>query len=183
MKKVLFSLCIVGSGLLLSGVALAQVATPAVTALKQAAINRCSTIENNINKRLVNFQNQKTIHIAQYEKARVRIAALATKLEGEGVDVSQLKVDLVTMNDNIQKFGADYATYISDLTDTKAYTCGRSEGEFKAKLAIARSQLKVVHDDSVAIHTYWAQTIKPEFEALKQDTTTTPSTSTVEGSN
>jgi hypothetical protein len=183
MKKMFYSLVVVGCGLLLSGMAFAQVATPAVTVLKQAAINRCSTIEANVDKRLTNFESQKATHIAQYEKARVRIAALVTKLEGEGVDVSQLKVDLVTMNDDIQKFGTDYATYIADLTDTKAYVCGHSEGEFRAKLAIARAQLKVVHDDSVAVHTYWAQTIKPEFEVLKQDTTTTPNTSTVEGSN
>ena len=181
MKKYTFVASTVGLGMLFAGVAFAQASIPAVTALKQAAINRCSVIENNVEKRLINFTNQKTKHIAQYEKARVRVVALVTKLEGEGYDVAQVKIDLVTFNDMIKKFGDDYAVYISDLTATKTYTCGRSEGEFKTELAIARAQLKVVHDDSVAVHTYWAQTIKPELDALKAPAPAI--TDTVEGSN
>lgn len=181
MKKYLFSFTLLVCGLLFSSIAIGQVAGTNVS-LKQPAINRCSIIEGNVDKRISNFEKQKTKHIAQYQKAQAKVAVLVTKLEGEGYDASQLKIDLVTFDNNIKKFSNDYATYIVDLKETKTYTCGRSEGEFKAKLAIARAQLKVVHDDSVAIHTYWAQTIKPEIEALKQ-TVVVPDTSTVEGSN
>ncbi len=169
MKKKLIKISVFAAGMLLTGVVFAQTATtkPVKEAVIAAKIAKCDVIEKNVEKRTTNFAKQKEKHIAQYEKARARIVSLITKLEAAGSDVSKLKVDLVTFDDLIKKFASDYAIYIADLGETKTFTCGRSEGEFKAKLGIARAQLKVVHDDSVAIRTFWAKTIKPEVERIK----------------
>ncbi|GEM_PF-1196084 len=182
MRKVTLRFLLAGTGILLASATFAQVAvTPATTTTTlNKAISLCNVIENNIDKRLANFTDKKTLYVAKYELARTRTEALVTKLENAGYDVSQVKIDLVTFNDRIKKFGDDYTVYISDLQDTKTYTCGHSEGEFRAKLAIARTQLKVVHDDAVFVKTYWTQTVKPELTAFK---TAVPSSSTVGGNN
>lgn len=175
MKKIVISLSVIAVGILLSGVVFAQTAT--TLEQKKQSINRCDIIGKNVDKRISNFDKSKAKHVEQYQKMYNRITALVTKLEGEGYDVAQLKIDLIQLDTLIKKFSSDYAVYIAGLRDTKEFTCGRSEGEFKAKLGIARAQLKVVHDDSVAIRTFWAKTIKPEIEALKTQVKTT----TVEG--
>jgi len=144
-------------------------------------IANCQVITTNVDKRITNFENQKTKHVAQYKKTQNKVVALVDKLEDEGYDVAELRVSLVTYEQLTNKFGTDYDTYITDLRGTKEYTCGRSSGEFKAKLAIAREQLKLVHDDAVAIRNYWAQTLKPAIVALKAPVVTTTPDSTVEG--
>jgi len=160
-KQTIYSLAVV-AGVMFCGVALAQTATP-----KANSVAHCAVIAANVDKRITNFENQKEKHVAQYKKTQAKVTDLVTRLETKGYDVTQLKVDLVIYNEKIVKFGNDYTAYIADLTATKDYTCGRSEGEFKAELAITRTQLKLVHDDSVAIKTYWSQTLKPEILTLK----------------
>lgn len=178
-------------GLLVSGVAFAQSTpvrekadkTAVVTELKKLkAVAYCEMIEGNVDKRTQNFEKQKTKHVSQYQKTQKRVTTLVDKIEAEGKDVTTLRVNLVTFDQLIKKFASDYDIYISELQGTKSFTCGKSEGEFRAKLGIARAQLKVVHDDSVAIRTYWSQTLKPEINALKT-VVETPETTTTEGGN
>lgn len=175
MKKSTFVFAAATVGLLLTGVVSAQRST--VMEQKGQKINRCTVIQGNVDKRLKNFEAKRLKHDEQYQKMYDHVSLLITKMENEGYDVSQPKVDLVQLKSLIAKYNADYNLYLGDLRDTKDFTCGRSEGEFKAKLGIARTQLKVVHDDAVAVRTFWAKTIKPELVALKPDT----NTDTVEG--
>jgi hypothetical protein len=175
MKKLAIACSVAACGLLFAGVTFANVGT----SIKNAkAVDKCETIVTNVNKRITNFENNKVRHINQYKSTQAKITALVDKLEAKGYDVTQLRTDLVTYNQNVAKFGTDYATYIADLQATSSYTCGKSAGEFRAKLAISRAELKVVHDDAVAIRTFWATTVKPNIEALRA---TTPVTTTVEG--
>lgn len=175
MKKSTFVFATVAASLLLTGVVSAQ--RSAAMEQKWQRVNRCNVIQGNVDKRLKNFETKRLKHNEQYEKMYDHVSDLVTKMENEGYDVSQPKIDLVQLKSLIAKYNSDYALYLGDLRDTKEFTCGRSEGEFKAKLGIARTQLKVVHDDSVAVRTFWAKTIKPELVGLKTETTT----ATVEG--
>jgi hypothetical protein len=147
---------------------------------EQKSIVACEKIGANVDKRTANFEKNKLKKVEQYSKIQKKVTTLVTKMEAEGYDTAQLRISMVTLDQKIAKFNTDYAVYINDLKGTKDYTCGKSEGEFKAKLAIARAQLAVVKADSVDIRTFWGQTIKPQIEALKLQTTTVETT-TVEG--
>jgi len=172
MKKIMAICTLSLVGVLVCGTVLAQ---STGTQLKKAkSIAYCNDISKNVDKRITNFENNKAKHVAQYEKTQKKMVALVDKLEAEGKDVTILRADLVTFEQKIADFKADYSTYVINLGETKDFTCGKSEGEFKSKLAISRGQLKVVHDDSVSIRTYWAQTIKPQIEALKTTPVVTP---------
>lgn len=183
MKKSTLAWSIALAAVLVGSATFARVATATddtATTSKLQKIANCEVITGNVDKRITNFENQKAKHVTGYKKTQAKIVALVDKMETQGYDVAQLRIDLVTYDQKITKFGTDFDTYITDLTQTKEFTCGRSSGEFKAKLAIAREQLKIVHDDAVAIRTYWSQTLKPEIEALKVISIVTPE-STVEG--
>lgn len=153
-------------------------------ARERKSIVACEKIGANVDKRTANFEKNKLKKVEQYSKIQKRVTTLVTKMEAEGYDTTQLRVSMVTLDQKIAKFNTDYAVYINDLKGTKDYTCGKSEGEFKAKLAIARAQLAIVKADSVDIRTFWGQTIKPQIEALKTQkatTTATTTTTTTEG--
>jgi len=168
MKKYIIAISV--ASLLVSGAVFAQSTT---TQAERAALavskvlDKCQTVEARINNKVTGFKQNKVQHIDSYNKTKARISALLTKLEGEGYDVDAVRADVVTYDSMIQKFATDYASFINVLGQTQQFTCGKSAGEFKAQLAAARTQLKAIHDDNVALRTYWASTLKPEILAIK----------------
>ncbi len=166
MKK---ALIILGTtGLLVASVAAAKVDTSALKVQRAAnAQVKCDFIETNVARKVTKFETNRNKHVTSYIKTKERVAALVTKLEAKGYDVTKLKADLTEYDAKIKKFSDDHVAYVAALTSTQEFACGKSEGEFKSQLAAARAVLKTVHDDSVAIRTYWAETVKPDILALK----------------
>ncbi len=166
-------------GLLLASVAVAKVDTTALRAQRAAnAQAKCDLIEANVTRKITNFEANRNKHVASYIRTKEKVAAMVTKLEAKGYDVTKLKADLIEYDAKIKKFSDDHAAYIAALTSTQEFACGKSEGEFKTQLIAARGILKAVHDDSVAIRTYWAETVKPDLLALKAQTITEKATTT-----
>lgn len=181
MKK---TLIIIGSfGLLAASLTFAGVDKVALVAAKKAANAqaKCDQVEANITRKIANFENNRDHHLTSYNKAKDRVAALVTKLEGEGYDVTKLKADLIEYGTKITKFTDDYSIYFAALQESQSFACGQSEGDFKVQLQTARTQLKVVHDDAVSIRTFWAETVKPDILALKAQKVTEKTETTTGG--
>jgi len=162
------------ASLLLAGTVFAQNAVGNQNKVKNVA--NCTAVEGNVTKRMTSFENGRAKKFEQYERMQTKVAALIVRLETDGYDVTQIQIDKVTLDQKIEKFETDYTTYLSQLGETKTYTCGKTEGEFKAKLGIARDQLAIVRADANAIRTFWTATLKPEILAASIQTIT-------EGSN
>jgi chromosome segregation ATPase len=156
-----------------------------VQAAKHAkAVAKCDIASSKIEKRVENYDHQKEKHSASYQKTRTKIEALIKKLEERKLDVAKLKEDLVTFDSKIKQFNDDYAKYIALLKETQTDSCAKSEDDFKTKLNSAREQLKVVHEDAVAIRTFYAKTIRPDVLAVKaQKAATETEADTTTGTN
>lgn len=181
MKK---TLIIIGSfGLLAASLAFAKVDKTALVAAKKAANAqvKCELVETNISRKIANFENNRDHHLASYTKTKDRMTALATKLESEGYDVAKLKADLALYDAKVTKFKDDYTLYFTALQQSQSFACGQSEGDFKTQLQVARTQLKVVHDDAVVIRTFWADVVKPDILALKAQKVTEKTEATTGG--
>ncbi len=142
---------------------------------------RCTQIENKIQVQIGRYEDGKARHLNSYSNLANRLEKLITRLEDKGYDTTQLKTDLVTLKTKIAKFSTDYLVYITRLNGTKAYACGKSEGEFKNELKSAKDLLKAVQDDSEEIRSFYQETIKPDLKALRKqnvNTNTNSSTST-----
>jgi hypothetical protein len=185
MKK---SLYIVGVVALLScGVAMAQaglgsVATQLKNDVKVAdslrVIDACNTITSKISARIGFFNDNRNKHIDNYISAKENINDLLTKLDAKGYDTTKIKSDLTQYDTLLQKLSTDYSTYVTELTATQNYACGKSEGEFRDQLVIAKTGLKAVHADDVAIHDYWVNTLKPDLQTLRNSIKSSDSSST-----
>lgn len=134
---------------------------------KRNNVANCEVVGENIQKRLVKYTKNENTHTEQYRKTYNHIVALVDKLEEEGKDVASIRLQLIELDGAIAKFNSDYKLYLDSLEGTGEFACDRSEPEFKAKLEQARKQLKLVHEDSVFIRTFWAKNIKPNIVALK----------------
>lgn len=128
---------------------------------------RCTTLTQNIDRRISRFNNNKERHMNQYNTAKQRLSQLTEKLQKQGYDVSQLQADGQTWDTKIQKFATDFTVFINKLTETKNAACGQSEGTFRTLMNQARQQVKIVHQDSVDARTYYQTVIKADIQAIR----------------
>jgi hypothetical protein len=135
---------------------------------EKIAAAKCTRVEKQVKNRISRFDNQQLNHLASYQKTKTLLEGKIKRLEEKSYEVTTLKADLVEYEKLVQDFKDDYAEYVTILKETQNYACGQSEGIFRSKLADARDQLKVVHQDAVAIRTFWAKTMRLHFLALKE---------------
>lgn len=128
---------------------------------------RCTTLTQNIDRRINRFNNNKERHINQYNTAKQRLSQLITKLQQKGYDVLQLQADSKIWDGKVQKFASDYVVFINKLNETKNVTCGQSDGALRSYLKQARQQIVVVHQDSIDARTYYQTVIRADIQALR----------------
>lgn len=197
-KKVILASAFLG--LFFAGFAFAVPATEVTQskeALKQkiaerkaaAKLKQCEVVDAKLSGKVEKFQTNNERRIKSFNKTADKLERFISKMEDKGYVVETLKADIVTYKDLIEKYKVDYAVYIALLRDTKQFTCTKTESEFKAKLEAARDQLKIVHQDSVEIRTFYAKTFRPHLLELKKQEKTIESenenddTETEEGTN
>lgn len=148
-------------------VAVNTAAGAGVASAVKGVLARCPIVESKIQVKAVNFDNNKIRHLEAYAKVKERVLVLIGKLEAKGIDVTNLKADLVVFDQKVTKFSDDYVIYIGKLKESQVYVCGKSEGQFLAKLKEVKVALAQVHQDAVNIRTYYAQVLKPEINRIK----------------
>ena len=128
---------------------------------------KCNRVQARIENRNGFFKGTYEKHTAVYVNLVDRINKFITRADAAKLDTTKIKADLATLQDKIEKFKDDYAAYKAKFDETKNYTCGHSEGDFKAALLDARELLKTVHADAADIRKYVRETILPDIKNLK----------------
>ncbi len=130
-----------------------------------------------------------------YKNLLSRLNDLSEKLKTKGMDTTSLNADIATLKTKIDTFNTDLTAYKQAVSDLAGMDCATDPEGFKASLETARTALKKVNDDAVAVRTYLTATIKPllqtirgtleKAEATAKESTTTPTTNstTTSGSN
>lgn len=129
---------------------------------------KCEMIESRVSEKITRFNNNKDGHIVRYNKLKDNLTRIINKLSEKGLDVTELKADLQTLDTKIKKFSTDYQAYITKLGQTKGFACGNSEGNFKSKLEESRSALKLVLEDAKDIQKFYKDEIKPDIQKLRE---------------
>jgi hypothetical protein len=177
LKKVTLALSVAVVGLFVAGVVFAQSTNGNTspgntgdTSQKIGQMNGCENVENNLQKRVQTFEANRNRSVDQFEKIRLRLSNLVDTLEDEGYDVVTLRADLVTFEGMVYEYKQNHESYMYALGESRTYACSRTEGEFKAKLTTTRTRLKAVHENGVALKTFWAKTLREDLQALKVTT-------------
>ncbi|MEK7595210.1 MAG: hypothetical protein AAB443_01260 [Patescibacteria group bacterium] len=135
---------------------------------EQFVENKCDVATKRIDTKINAFDQNKARHIERYNLLKDKIKNFIDRAKAKGLNTSKLEADLATLDEKIKKFATDYANYIKELRDTKAFACGNSEGQFKQALSEAREAMKKVHEDAKDIRHFYTQTIKEDLKALRQ---------------
>jgi hypothetical protein len=128
---------------------------------------KCARVQARIQNRNEFFAGTKEKHTSVYTNLVSRINKFIARADEQELDTSTIKGHLAELQNKIEKFKDDYAAYAAKLGETKNYTCGHSEGEFKGVLLESKTLLKQVHTDAAEIRNYVRETILADLRALK----------------
>ena len=129
--------------------------------------NRCEIISNRIDARIQLFEQNREFHENIYDALVEKTQRLVNWVKEKDLDTSKLEADLKVLNDKITDAWEDYSLFISLLRESKDFTCGESQGQFKEKLQEALDQLKVFKEDLQDIRNYYKNTIKEDMKDLR----------------
>lgn len=130
-------------------------------------LEKCEVIEKRIVARLEEIKENAEKKKAKYKQLRERVQNFVTTAKEKGADTTKLEADLAVLDEKISTYASEATKFYELLKKTQDFTCGKSEGEFRAALQAARAQLEVVHAASKDVHTYFRGTIIPDIKAVK----------------
>lgn len=128
---------------------------------------RCAKIQEKVQNKTSEFNNEKEKHLSVYTNLVNRINKFISRFDDKKLDTTTIKSHLTELQTKIDKFKEDYAAYIAKLGESKNLTCGHSEGEFKGALLESKTLLQAVHADAADIRTYARTVILVDIQALK----------------
>jgi hypothetical protein len=146
--------------------------------------NRCDKAEDIINNRIKIYQKRREFFIDRYQILKERLTNLASRLDKEGYDVSQLTTDLDTADTKLTALTKKYTEFINSLTELQSLECGNSDGKFADKLKETKEMLVEIKTDVLALRKFFETTIKDDIKDLKdqikdkKDSTTTDQSDT-----
>jgi hypothetical protein len=129
---------------------------------------KCGTIKSKGEDKISKFEKNYDKHYQIYIKLYDRLEAKISEWEGKGYDVDQLKEDLKTMKEKVDKYNTDYKTYMDKLDVIKAIDCDKTETDLSNALKDARNALKEVRKDVVDIKTFYWSTVRQHIMDLKK---------------
>lgn len=128
---------------------------------------RCEAVNHRVEGRIAHFESEDP-HFKRVTKLNESLQMIATKAKEKGLNTSLLEADLLVLNEKIATFQDDYALFIQKLKDTRNYTCGHSEGQYKAALNESKAQLRIVKQDADDIKEFVKTTIKDDLSFLRE---------------
>ena len=128
----------------------------------------CPHLEERIDIKVDRFAEHKDTHVEKYRHLKERLENALGRLEEKGFDVSQLREDLVALDDLIKEYAQLYADFIESLRFTRGYACGKSEGDFKDALAAAKEKYELVKEKREEIRNYYKDVIREDIKELRQ---------------
>lgn len=156
------------AGLVLANVGVhAQTATTSPTTKTANAVANCDKITSRINDQISKYANNSKAYTDRFDGRVNKIQEIITKLESNSIEDAKLKTNFANLQSKVNKFHTDAATYDTALLNTKNYTCGKSEGEFRDALADARSKLVTVRQDAIDVNSFFYNTIKSDLQAIR----------------
>jgi len=128
----------------------------------------CSFVNNRVQGRIRMYEEMRDPHLNRFQNIVNQVNRISEQAILKGYNTTQLDLDMIKLNESITKFHDDYAVFILSLKETRNFTCGHSEGEFKNALNVSKEQLRIVRDDIENIKAFIKDVIKKDIAELRR---------------
>ncbi|MEN9852180.1 MAG: hypothetical protein RI996_123 [Candidatus Parcubacteria bacterium] len=126
----------------------------------------CEKITEKVDQRITKFTDVGSSHSIKLDKTIDTVRTISEKLKARNIDTSILDNQIVTLLEKKTKLDTDTQAFVAKLQESRGFTCGASQGQFKTKVAEAKKLQQVVVADVKDIHEF-SKTIRETIKALR----------------
>ncbi|MEK7653174.1 MAG: hypothetical protein AAB358_01685 [Patescibacteria group bacterium] len=139
------------------------------TSTSERQLRKCENFQEKFGLIIDRHDNNKEKYLNLFINLQNRLSRIVQRLEAQGIDVSDLKADLVVLNQKITKFQTDYAAYQAKIQEINNLSCSDTglNNPIKNDLKSSRTLLKNLQKDILDVRTYYQTVIRKDLQALK----------------
>ncbi|MBP7767226.1 hypothetical protein KA068_01765 [Candidatus Saccharibacteria bacterium] len=134
---------------------------------KLSLASKCVTAQTKIKPATVTTNDAATKRIDKYTNLVKKLESTSKTLSERSVDVTKLDESIKNLKQLIETFQKDFDVNKLAMSDLVDMNCASDPESFKAALDEARSSMVALRADSLAIHSYLSENIKPQLKAFK----------------
>lgn len=147
---------------------------PTGSSTREDAIDRvCAKLASRIDNRITHFGERYDVHLITYNLHKEKLLNIEAKLSGQGIDTTKLKANISTLDVKISTFINDAGKVREALENTRNFSCGNSEGQFRSAVESLRVAQKVVIKDAQDIRDFITNTLMSDIKELRTITKNT----------
>ncbi|MBI4080150.1 MAG: hypothetical protein HY430_00060 [Candidatus Levybacteria bacterium] len=142
--------------------------SPTGTIKEKVKAQACARATKKIERIITQSESRLTKRQNYVTKRKAKIDEQVSKLKAKGADTTALEEAATQLKTLLDTWISDYRAFIDDLEETKDFTCGDSQGNFKKALDEARAKRKVVKQSGDAVRKYYRDSYRPAFQAARK---------------
>ncbi len=135
---------------------------------EQIQQRKCEVVGNLIHNRVNRFSENKSVHVENYTRVKEKLTEIMEKLGNEGLDVSDLRADLVTFDEMLKEYTQLYTSFIAELEASGEVVCGDSNQPFRDLLSRSKDSLEELRAKRQEIRQFYAHTLREDIKELRE---------------
>jgi septal ring factor EnvC (AmiA/AmiB activator) len=139
---------------------------PVVPAGQATVVDQCQKVTEKVDLKISNYSEAHSNFDTKFGSLIQKLKTVAEKLSARGMDTATLTTSITALETKRAKLSADKQALVSKLQESKQFTCGASQGQFKTKITEAKALQKTVVADSKDMQAS-AKTIRDAVKALR----------------
>ncbi len=126
----------------------------------------CDKITEKVDARITKFTDVDSGHTIRLDKTIDLLRAISEKLKARNIDTTTLDGQIATLLEKKSKLTVDTQAFVAKLQESRGFTCGASQGQFKTKIAEAKKLQQTVVADVKDIHDF-TKTIRDGIKVIR----------------
>ena len=139
---------------------------PAAPAGQATVADQCQKVTEKVDLKISNYSEAHSNFDTRSGAVIEKLKTVSAKLAARGLDVTALNANITILETKRAKLAADKQAFVSKLQESKQFTCGASQGQFKAKITEAKTLQKAVVTSSKDLQTT-AKAIRENVKTLR----------------
>jgi methyltransferase-like protein len=149
--------------LVIPSYAAAQNATTTVAPVSKNPAEICAKATERVDARITKLSDNNSAHTIRLDKTIDALRTISQKLQARNINTTALDGQIASLVEKKTKLESDKQAFVSKLQESKQFVCGASQGQFRNKLAEAKTAQAVLVADVKDAHSF----VKTIWDTLK----------------
>lgn len=137
-------------------------------AMEQRMLERCERLVARVAARIEKMEDNREVHISNFERIIERFNEMIVALTEEGLDTSALEEDLATFEGMVETYHDIYSDFVASLEGYEGDVCEDMEGGRKGVLQAAKDHLRILTEKRQELRQFFAHELRADIKQLRE---------------